>query len=111
LPGSNDGKFYAIKISAGKKLVSPKISKAGKFSRLPSISGNCQIYFSPISFMCIHLESIGFRQPSRTGSACKNSAKNVCYKREAKTGNAFDFVALMPRLDDAGETKRLLVWL
>jgi len=111
LPGSKDGKFYTIKISAGKKLVPPKISKAGKFSRRPSISGICQIYFWPISFVCIHLESIGFRQPSRTVSACKNLAKNVCYKREAKTGNAFDFVALMPRLDDAGEKKRLLVWL
>jgi hypothetical protein len=60
--------------------------------------------------MCIHLESIGFRHPSRTGSACKKLPKNVCYKWVAKTGNAFDFVALMPRLDDAGEKKRLLVW-
>jgi hypothetical protein len=110
LPGSNDGKFYAKKISAGKKLVPPKISKAGKFSRRPSISGICQIYFRPISFMCIHPESIGFRQPSRTGSACKKFRKNVCYKRVAKTGNAFDFVALMPRLDDVGEKIRLLVW-
>jgi hypothetical protein len=91
--------------------VPPKISKAGKFSRRPSISEICQIYFWPISFMCFHLESIGFRQPSRTGSACKKIAKNVCYKREAKTGNAFDFVAFMPRLDDVGERNRLLVWL
>jgi hypothetical protein len=46
--------------------------------------------------MCIHLESIGFRQPSRTGYVRKKFTENVWYKREAKTGNAFDFVALMP---------------
>jgi hypothetical protein len=61
--------------------------------------------------MGFHRESICLHQPSRTGSACEKSAKNVCYKREAKTGNAFDFVALMPRLDDVGEKNRLLVWL
>jgi len=46
--------------------------------------------------MCFHPENIRFRQPSRPCAAYKNSAKIVCYKREAKTGNAFDFVALMP---------------
>jgi hypothetical protein len=107
---SNDGKFYAIKISARKKLVPPKIPKAGQFSRRPSISEICQIYFWPNYFMCFHPESISLHQPSRTGSACNKFSKNVCYKREAKTGNAFDFVALMPRLDDAGEKNRLLVW-
>jgi hypothetical protein len=65
----------------------------------------CQIYFWPMSCMCFHPESISLHQASRTGSACTNSVKNVCYKREAKTGNAFDFVALMPRLDDVGEKK------
>jgi hypothetical protein len=83
-------------MSAGKKLVSPKISKTGKYTLRPSSSGNCQIYFWPISFMCFHPECIGFRQPSRTGYVRKKFTENVWYKREAKTGNAFDFVALMP---------------
>jgi hypothetical protein len=69
-----------------------------------------QILFWLILFICFHLAGICLHSVSRTSIALKNRARNPCYKREAKTGKAFDFVALMPRLDDAGEKKRLLVW-